>query len=98
MANPWPVKIRCAGTLIVFPLVASCLMPALPAASGAGAMQPRAVSPKWKEVAPGVWRTRTGAADVLTPLGVVGATPRLEALSALGEGAFHQQRAPALSR
>ena len=59
-----------------------------PAASGAGGGPTGAASPKWTEVAPGVWRTRAGAADAVTPLGVVGAAPRLEALRALGSGVF----------
>ncbi|HEY3378800.1 MAG TPA: TIM-barrel domain-containing protein [Armatimonadota bacterium] len=42
----------------------------------------------WSIVAPGVWRAIVGTPEALTPLAVSGATPRVEALAALGAADF----------
>ncbi len=42
----------------------------------------------WTAVAPGCWRAEVGPAETLTPLSVVGAKPRVEALQAMGEVPF----------
>lgn len=42
----------------------------------------------WTPVAPGCWRARVGPPETLTPLSVVGAKPRVEALQAMGDAPF----------
>jgi alpha-glucosidase (family GH31 glycosyl hydrolase) len=42
---------------------------------------PKAVTPTWNEVAPGVWKTTVGQADSLTLLSAAGGAPSREALS-----------------
>ncbi len=42
----------------------------------------------WSRLAPGVWRFQVGEAESLTPLSLLGFTPRSEALERLGEEAF----------
>ena len=43
---------------------------------------------KWALCAPGVWHAAIGTPEKLTPLGVVGASPKLDALRAMGEASF----------
>ena len=42
---------------------------------------------RWQREAPGVWSAAAGKPEALTPLGVAGVAPRLEALHGLGEPA-----------
>lgn len=41
---------------------------------------------RWTELAPGVWETKLGKPEGLTPLGIAGAAPKLEAIGRLGSG------------
>lgn len=59
---------------------------------GAVAAIPAAVSPRWTEVAPGVWKTTVGKADSLTLLGAAGGTPARDALARLPKAAFPLDR------
>jgi alpha-glucosidase (family GH31 glycosyl hydrolase) len=49
---------------------------------------PAAVTPVWKEVAPGVWKTTVGQADSLTLLSAAGGKPARAALARLPKAAF----------
>jgi len=50
---------------------------------------PKAVTPSWTEVAPGVWKTTIGRADSLTLLSAAGAVPvQRAALAKLPPAAF----------
>ncbi|MBW7459698.1 hypothetical protein K0U00_37130, partial [Paenibacillus sepulcri] len=41
----------------------------------------------WTEAAPGVWRTRIGDSQALSPLALVGAVPRMKALERMAQAA-----------
>src|SRR5688572_15220259 len=48
----------------------------------------KAVTPKWEQVAPGVWKAQVGKPESLTLLGAVGIKPAVEGLRGLPEAVF----------
>jgi alpha-glucosidase (family GH31 glycosyl hydrolase) len=66
----------------------SALLSASLAVLAAGAVRASALTPRWEEVGPGVWKTTVGSPERLTLLGAAGVEPRLEGLRPMPAASF----------
>jgi len=73
-------------------LLSVALISLLPGISVVAAI-PVAITPAWKEIAPGVWKTTVGQADSLTLLSAAGGVPARESLAKMPKAAFPLDRA-----